>query len=231
MPSNANVDLAMGYATLTEEAKGHCMERVETRPSGKEWTKLDVEYVEDVSSLARILGVTARAGAEFGLFSASAEAEFVTQEASTRESSFLVVSAAAAAPSEGLVEYRLTQDALAQLRASPQQFYRRCGNQFVAAVQKGATFSAVALIESASQRDREFLRAHAKASYLGFSGGGEGSREVSNKIRKLRASFHVFQSGRDEEIPTFDEFIDEARGIHEDVKKSRGDGSIVRFET
>ncbi len=231
MPSNTNVDLAMGYATLTGEARGHCVERVGTRSSGKEWTKLDVQYAEDASSLARALGVTVRAGAEFGLFSASGEAEYVTEEASTRESSFLVVSAAAAAPSEGLVEYRLTQDALAQLRTSPQQFYRRCGNQFVAAVQRGATFSAIARVESASQREREFLRARASASYLGFSGGAEGAREVSSKMTSMRASFHVFQSGRSEEIPTFDKFIAEARNIHANLASSGGEGSIVRFET
>lgn len=229
IPVATSVNLGMGFASLTGEVLGHCIEPVETQQSGTNVDELEVNYAEDVSSLSNTLGVTAEASAEFGLFSVSAEAKYVAESASTRKSSFLVVRSVAMAPLAALTAYRLKTDALALLKANPQGFYRRCGDQFVAAVQSGATFSAIAKIESASAADRDFLHAHAKASYLGFGGGGGVDREVKSKLDSLDVKFHVIQSGRQKAIPSFDDFVDVAQKLNGELHPNR-DNQLVRFE-
>lgn len=231
VPMNSAVSLAMGFASLTGEVRGHCVEVVETQPSGSSLDELEVYYAEDSSSLSRALGVEAHAGAEFGFVNVSAEAEYVTSSVTTHSASFLVVHSVALAPMDALIHYRLTDEALAELRASPQHFYRRCGDQFVAAVQKGATFNAIARIDAASTADRDYLRAHARASYLGFEGGAGVDKEVETKMERLQAQFHVIQSGRQQPIPTFDDFVERARTLNAEIRDTTSSGHVVRFET
>lgn len=234
VPMNSAVSLAMGFASLTGEVRGHCVEVVETQPSGSSLDELEVYYAEDSSSLSRALGVEAHAGAEFGFVNVSAEAKYVTSSVTTHSASFLVVHSVALAPMDALVRYRLTDEALAELRASPQHFYRRCGDQFVAAVQKGATFNAIARIDAASTADRDYLRAHARASYLGFGGGAGVDKEVETKMERLQVQFHVIQSGRQQPIPNFDEFVTRASTLNAEIRgatSSSSSGQVVRFET
>ncbi len=230
-PTGATVSAAMGYASLTGAVLGHCVEEVETRPSGNSFDELEVDYAEDAQSLSEMLGVTANASAEFGFFSVSAEAEYVTKSVKSSSSTYLVVSSLALAPVDALVRYKLTESALADLREDPAKFYRRCGDQFVSGVQRGATFKAIAEIESASSADRDYLKAHARASYLGFGGGAGVEHEVESTMQRVRARFHVIQSGRQEEIPTFDQFVNKARTLNEVLKAQRNSGDVVRFET
>lgn len=230
-PAGAAVDTSIGFASITGELRGRCIEAVETKPSGSNVDEIEVTYAEDASTLSKVLDVSMSAGAEFGLVNVSAEAKYVTESASSRSASFLVVRSVSLAPVDALVRYRLTNDALAALRQSPQHFYRRCGDQFVASVQRGATFSAIAKIESASSSDRQQLRDHAKASYLGFDGGGGVDTEIASTMDRLRVQFHVIQSGRQEEIPTFHQFVTKARQLNDDLAAHPGSGHVVRFET
>lgn len=200
--AGTTANLGRGFDSLQGEVLGDCVVNSKTisfagaaeQPGAS--SDLVVRYARTREELASALGVSVEASATFGFFSGSARAKYAQREDLTSDTTFLVISNEVVNDTQSLETYRLSETADNALRTGgASQFYRMCGDQFVAARVTGGSLHVVVEIRGATRSFTQQVTAGASVQAWLFSAGGEMSTEARRTLAQETTNVEVFQAG------------------------------------
>jgi hypothetical protein len=195
-------NLGRGFDSLTGDVLGDCVAKAETLSfaGGNEaagaTSKLLVRYARTREELASALGVSVEASATFGFFSGSARAKYAQSQEFASDTTFLVISHEIVNDTQSLATYKLSEAAEDALkRGGATQFYRMCGDQFVAARVTGGSLHVVVEIRSTSQAFSNEITVGGGVQAWLYSVDGEMTTESRNALQQQKTHVEVFQAG------------------------------------
>ncbi len=162
------------FSSAGSKAPGRCI-LFETRADDAQDQSMRFIQVRDKDSLMQSLEVSAEFQAKALFASASGKAEFakrleirndllsISVQATVRQGASFVD-----APKNGGF-VRLAPQMLKLIKQRPEDFYRTCGDSFVAAIHSGAQLSALLTFLTTSRDEQQTIRANVTGSYSGLN--------------------------------------------------------------
>ena len=139
---------------------------------------------------------------KLGIGKGSAKAKFVAEQKINSYSVYLLVHVLVTNPTKRLRDVRLT-DSARELLASgkPEEFRRRCGDEFLVGITTGGEFIGLIEIESESEARKREITASARASGLTWKAGADFAQAISKITERRTTRVVVFRKGAQTSIP------------------------------
>ncbi len=154
-----------------------------------------ISIAKDSSELRSSLGIDAQAS--FGFFGVGVDTttHYFNESKKYSNSLYVVIYARITNESELMNQYRLTQTGKDLLAQSPMEFYRRCGDSFIAGRTTGGEFWHVLKIETSSSSQKSDFNSKLTATGLTWSASAAIKSTLDEIKSKSRVQSQTFKKG------------------------------------
>lgn len=209
MPKSFNVDyytgtsmmFGHGYDSFKDDSSGKCVivpatEYDETRtPNTIQESTFKLELIESKYDLAKKLGVTATASLKSGFSKGSATVNYVNEQSLNQYSIYILVSAEILTPLERAKDEQFDSDYIDLARSNPKAFRTKCGNEYVAAIQRGGVFYGLLKLDTEDSASYIRTKASLRAKVGTFKAAVDLEQSISEATSHKSLQIFAFQIG------------------------------------
>jgi hypothetical protein len=195
VPWLSGMNAGVGYDSISQIVKGNAaaqeadlaLEPVVGKPSQNFVAK--IRRVENTQELNDTLAISASISGSYGLFSASASSQYVTETSVHQYALYFLINAFVANSEQQVKSFKLNSTART---LPPKEFRNRFGNYFVQGVITGGSLMALLELSTDSRKTNQQISASTEASYSGgFSIGGKFSTDIKNAASQEGVSLNI----------------------------------------
>jgi hypothetical protein len=198
LPWLQGMKLGAGYDSLAQVVKGDAYDEARSNLTPKpvykaaQKFKQAIQRVENTEQLSNSLAISASVNGSYGLFSASASADYLKETEVNSYSLFFLINSLVQNNEERVANFVLT-DRARNLPAD--EFRARFGDYFVTGVVSGGTFYSLMELKTDSQQTKEEISVGTEADYGGatFSIGGKFSSDIKSAASHTGVNLSIKQ--------------------------------------
>lgn len=208
-PKSFNVDyytgtsmmFGHGYDSFKDDSSGKCVivpatEYDETRTSNTiQESTFKLELIESKYDLAKRLGITATASLKSGFSKGSATVNYLNEQSLNQYSIYILVSAEILTPLERAKDEQFDSDYIDLARSNPKAFRTKCGNEYVAAIQRGGVFYGLLKLNTEDAASYTRTKASLRAKVGTFKAAVDLEQSISEATSHKSLQIFAFQIG------------------------------------
>ncbi len=197
-----------GYDSFKDESSGSCVDITKLQYDGDKLENtiqesiFKIDLIESSHELAKKLKITTSASLKVGFGRGSAAASYVDEQQLNQYSLYILVSAEVLTPSERSVGELLNADYIDLAKSNPDAFRLKCGNEYVAAVQRGGSFYGLLKLETADSTTYNQIKLDLRAKVGTFKTASELEKSVAEATRNKNLQIIIHHvGGKDNDYP------------------------------
>lgn len=219
--------LGLGYDSFKDDSTGICVKF----PSGVydenrlEDTNFEntfkLELIESKYDLAKKMGITASASIKSGWGKGSATASYLDEQKINKYSIYILVSNEVLIPSQTIQDELLDEDYKDLAISHPEAFRQKCGNEFVASIQRGGVLYGLLRLDTEDSNSFNQIKTSLRAKVGTFKAAVDFERSILEITQKKNFQIFFHQiGGQTRQNPTsIEELLERARQFPIEVSK------------
>lgn len=215
---SAGMDFGVGYDSATANVKGDCV--IRTPPESLSFTGQEILFqiylIEEYSTFINAMGISLTTSMK-GTFGGSSKSSYALNQKINKYSIFYLVSVRVTNATKRMRDTQLKEDSWKLLDTNPDEFYKRCGDEFLTGITSGGEFFATVEIVTQSEEEKQKffteMKTHGLAGKIGtYSAGTEFKNTLEKMLGIYQHNIMIFQRGGEQtSIPvTADDMIKRA---------------------
>lgn len=232
-PSKTAALLGSGWDSISSSVMGDCVKHIDVPietilPTGQlnsdgQLVTYSSSLITNVSQVRSALKVSASASFSYGIYSGSGNFDLFSDDSVNTFSSYMYLSVTVLNASEVLSEKNLLDSRVKQISENTDDFRKGCGDQYVAGVSTGGTFTAVVRIETDSEAHQQSIDAAISGAAAGF---GQASASMDSQFSSLQSmgrwTVVMVRKGDDGPLPELKDMNEYALHFAEKVSPRNG---------
>lgn len=190
-----------GYNSLSGGKAGYCVVNTEPKSiipnNNAQKVYFEISKISSTSELVKKFSLEASANIRFGIGDIGGKASFVNETKINNYSVYLLIKIEVRNGEKSFendIDFKPT--AFQLLEKSPEDFFKRCGDEYVEGISTGAEFYALLEIETDSMDKQKFVNASLKGTYgLIFGGSTQFSSSLLNIMTTHSTKLRIYQVG------------------------------------
>ena len=190
-----------GYDSFTDDSAGKCVILKTTQYDSSRATDsiqesvFKLELIESRYDLAKKIGVSAAASLKSGFNKGSASVSYLNEQSLNNYSIYILVSAEVLTPVERTMDEDLDRDFVDLARSQPKAFRQKCGNEYVAAIQRGGMLYALLKLDTVDSYSYTQIKSSLRAKVGTFKAAVDLERSIAEATSNKSLQIFVHQIG------------------------------------
>lgn len=190
-----------GYDSFKDDTSGKCVIVKDSKydPSRAadsiQESVFKFELIESRHDLAKKIGVTAAASLKSGFSKGSASVSYLNEQSVNSYSLYVLVSAEVLTPIERTIDEDLDPDYIDLATSNINAFRQKCGNEYVAAIQRGGLMYALLKLETADTHSYTQIKSSLRAKVGTFKAAVDLERSITEATSNKSLQIFVHQIG------------------------------------
>ncbi|MBF0314989.1 MAG: hypothetical protein HQK52_16320 [Oligoflexia bacterium] len=229
----SQLHLGTGYNSIAGITRGLCVERIAPEKEGTGYsTRTDMKYIDSYKLLAENLSINSSANLKIGSrnFTAGGVAGYFEEQKIESRSVYFVIRVIVTEPVEKMMGTMLRPyyANLLKNERGAEEFFKKCGDEYTVAIQKGGAFYSLIKISSSSEEEQKKISLELKAALASFASGSTNIQQAINKVIQNRSAEMTLyrDGGYMQTIPiainSIDEVLKQASTFEQNIKENGG---------
>ncbi|NUN04545.1 MAG: hypothetical protein HUU57_02175 [Bdellovibrio sp.] len=190
-----------GYDSLSDDSAGKCVVLNRTEydtsrtPDSVQESVFKFELIESRYDLAKKIGVSAAASLKSGFNKGSASVSYLNEQSLNSYSIYILVSAEVLTPIEHAMDEDLDLHFVDLARSHPKAFRQKCGNEYVAAIQRGGMLYALLKLDTVDSYSYTQIKSSLRAKVGTFKAAVDLERSIAEATSNKSLQIFVHQVG------------------------------------
>lgn len=199
--TGSSMMFARGYDSFKDDSSGLCVDFSQTQYDSSrtadsiQESVFKLELVESRYDLAKKIGVSAAASLKSGFSKASASVNYLNEQSLSTYSIYVLISAEVLTPIERIVGEDLKPGFIDFARSNPMAFRQKCGNEYVAAIQRGGVLYALLKLDTVDGSSYTQIKTSLRARVGTFKTAVDLERSISEATSNKSLQIFVHQIG------------------------------------
>ncbi|MBF0208039.1 MAG: hypothetical protein HQK53_14260 [Oligoflexia bacterium] len=201
--NSPRLTIGRGYDSVSGETGGYCVKMLKPQKIsvGVADVTAELKYIEDYKSLAESLDITASANLKLQILgsgvSLGANARYFSEQKIESNAVYMMIKITVRSPIETMIKTMIDEDAVAMMRGEGglERFRRRCGDEYVVAIQNGGNFYALIRISTKSEEEKKIVSADLKLKCGRFDTAASLNSAIQNVVNGKRIDMFIHQQG------------------------------------
>lgn len=194
-----NMDIGVGFSTISSEAKGECVDVVKLSPVGGnagQNVTFSLRQLENTNSLSELLDISNSASLKAISGTTKGKASFLRSVKMNDYSLYALASVKVENNTEKMRNVRFNDHAIRLIKDDDsKRFQEVCGDEFVIGKISGGEFHAIIEIQTKSVQDKKSIDAKLSGSYGIFSGSSQFEKSIDSIAKTNSVQVYVYSSG------------------------------------